>query len=236
VADDAVANLAVPRERITVVYRGRDRNRLGWPSDERRLAARTMLGLDPEAPVVVAVGREERQKGLVHLIRAMPHVIAEHPDVTLVTAGRSGHASAAIDDAIRETGLMSRVRRLGHRDDVADVLAAGDVFAFPSLWEGLGGVMLEAMALAVPVVASDLPALREVVDSGPTGNARLVAPGDVPALGGAIAELLAHPERRRAMGARGLELFEERFTLEHSATGMIDLLESIATQRRAQSS
>ena len=90
---------------------------------------------------------------------------------------------------------------LGHRSDVGDLLAAADEFVFPSLYEGLGGAMLEAMARGLPIVASDIPALREVTD--PDG-ARLVPRGSAAALAKAIDELLADPQEREAMSVKNL--------------------------------
>jgi glycosyltransferase involved in cell wall biosynthesis len=127
-------------------------------------------------------------------------------------AGRRGNASEAIAAAVAATGVGHRVRFLGHRDDVPDVVAAADVFVFPSRYEGLGGSLLEAMALGVPVVASDVPAIREIVGAGPAGI--LVPVDDVDAWASAVRSLLDDPAQRAALGARGRELFDERFTLD----------------------
>ncbi len=117
-----------------------------------------------------------------------------------MVAGREGHASAALGDQIARLGLDDRVRLLGHRSDVAEVLSAADLFVFPSVYEGLGGALIEALALGLPIVASDLPALREVVRPGE--NADLVSPTDSAALAAAVVALLDDPARRRAYGAR----------------------------------
>ena len=126
------------------------------------------------------------------------------------------------------------MRFLGHRDDAPEVLAAADVFVFPSLYEGLGGALIEAMALGLPIVASDLPAIREVVEPG--SNALLVEPGSPADLADAIVALADDPERRRRMGARSRAIFEDRFTLERSARRMLDLFERVATDGRDRSS
>jgi glycosyltransferase involved in cell wall biosynthesis len=114
------------------------------------------------------------------------------------------------------------VRILGFRDDVADLLSAADVFTFPSRWEGLGSTLLEAMALEAPIVASDLPAVREVVSSG---EARLVPPANAPLLTAALAEVLDDPAaaRRRAVAAR--ERFLTEFTTERTAKAMVAFYE-----------
>jgi glycosyltransferase involved in cell wall biosynthesis len=117
---------------------------------------------------------------------------------------------------------------LGHRNDLPEVLAASDVFAFPSLYEGLGGAAIEAMALGLPVLASDLPALREVVENG--ASALLVPPADPFALATALARLLDNEALRRRLGARGREIFRARFTLDRSQERMIELYRELAAR------
>ena len=119
-----------------------------------------------------------------------------------------------------------RVRFLGHRGDIADLLAAADVFVFSSLFEGLGGASIEAMALGLPIVCSDIPALREVVGAEESGL--LVESGDAAALAKTITELLDDPARAAAMGRRGRAAFERRFTLARSAERMVELFHRVA--------
>ena len=99
--------------------------------------------------MVINVGRQEHQKGQVLLVEAFSQVLANHPGALLLIVGRPGAATKAIETAIADAGLGGSVRLLGPRSDVADLLCAADVFAMSSLFEGLGGVVLEAMALNV---------------------------------------------------------------------------------------
>lgn len=226
VKESTVETLHVEPERITVVYRGRDAVRLGEASPHRRETMRKELGIEPDAEVVVTVGRQEYQKGHRHLVAAFAGVAASHPRSLLVIAGREGHATADLEAQIASLQLDERVRLLGHRADVPDVLAAADLFVFPSVYEGLGGALIEALALSLPVVASDLPALREVVAEGE--NAVLVPPGDARGLERAITGLLADSELRARYGARSRCLFEERFQAEAAAERFAELLASVA--------
>ncbi len=230
VKDSTVATMGVQPDRISVVRRGRDPDRLGEPSPGRTAAARARLGLSPDAEVVVTVGRQEYQKGHRHLVDAFATVVEHRPEAVLVIAGRAGHASAALGDQIARLGLDGRVRLLGHRSDIAEVLAAGDLFVFPSVYEGLGGALIEALALGLPIVASDLPALREVVRPGE--NADLVPPTDSAALAAAIVALLDDPARGRAYGARSRRLFEEGFDADRAADAVVNLLAGIARPPR----
>lgn len=159
-AEASVARLRLDPERVRVVPRGRDRARLGEPSASRREQVRRELGLDDDRRVLLTVGRREYQKGHEHMVRALPAVVEAHPDVVWLLAGRTGAASTATDELIRDLGLEDHVRRLGHRDDVGDLMVASDLFVFPSLWEGFGGVIAEAMALSLPIV-NDLDRVAE---------------------------------------------------------------------------
>lgn len=232
VKEAAVRDLRLDPNRVTVVERGRDPSRLGEPSSMRRDRARRSLGLPASDPVVVTVGRQEFQKGQWLLLEAMPRIVSGHPTTTLLVAGRSGNASRRLQDVMHAVALNGRVRMLGHRVDVPEILAAADLFVFPSLYEGLGGALIEAMALGLPIVASDLPAIREVVEPG--GNAILIPPGAPGEIAGAVDSLIRDPLRRSTMGARSREIFEQRFTLERSVTRMIELFERVARDRSSR--
>ena len=200
VSREAQADFRLPASMFTVVPRGRSRELLGEPSAQRRAAARAALGLGPTAPVVLAVGRQERQKGHPLLVTAFATVHAAHPDAVLLIAGREGASTPEVHEAVRRHGLGASVRLLGARDDVADLLCAADVFAMPSLFEGLGGVVLEAMAMQVPVVAFDIGPVREVLG----GTGRLAPAADPAGLATALVADLADPvtAATRAVAAR----------------------------------
>lgn len=222
----AVASLGIDAERVSVIPRGRSRARLGFPSEERRFETRQALGLDPVAPLIMTVGREEFQKGHHDLVAAFRDVVDAVPDALLVIVGRRGRSSPEIERQILELGLHARIVRLGHRTDVPDLLAAADVFAFPSLYEGLGGAVIEAMALSLPVVASDLPAIKEVVEDG--RNGLLVPPGDPARLAEGLIELLLDDVRRASFAKESMEIYEQRFRLERANPALADLLERLA--------
>jgi glycosyltransferase involved in cell wall biosynthesis len=221
VKDAAVDALRLPPDRITVVERGRDPERFGVPSPERRREARRRLSLPDNAEVVVNVGRQEYQKGQRYLLEAAAKLAETRPRLTVLISGREGHASRDLRALHEELHLGDAVRFLGHRDDVVEVLAAADLFAFPSIYEGLGGSVIEAMAMGLPIVAADIPALREVVEDG--GNGTLTTPESPASLAGALARLLDDRELGRRFGSRSVDVFRERFTIDRSAARMIDL-------------
>ena len=220
-----ITRMGLSPDRITVIHRGRDPLRLGAPSAERRRRAREELGLSPAQPVLINVGRQEYQKGQWVLVHAVKKLLHRHPDLVLLVAGRNGQMSTELERLRARDRLEDRVRLLGHRDDVPELLAASDVFVFPSLWEGLGGSVLEAMALGLPIVASDLESVREVVDEG--RNADLVPPDDVDELATAIDAILGDPDRARSYGQASRHMFEARYTLDRTTRAMISLYESL---------
>ncbi len=220
VRDASARTLRLDPGWISVIQRGRDPQRLGEPSPQRRLAARRALGLDPEAEVIVNVGRQEFQKGQLDLLRAMESLARRRPGLMLVQAGRRGYVTGELESIVHRTGLADRVHFLGHRDDIPDVLAAADVFAFPSHYEGLGGAVIEAMALGLPIVTTAVPALLEVVE--PDKNALVVPPGSPGLLADALGVLLEDAGRRNSFGACSRKIFLERFTLEITAVRMLE--------------
>ena len=219
----AVETLHLAPERITTIERGRES--ASSPTMAQRHAARLRLGLSDADEVIVNVGRQEYQKGQRYLIDAMASVVQRRPHAVLLIAGRAGYQSATLEQTQSRIGLGSRVRLLGHRDDVPDVLACADVFVFPSLYEGLGGSLIEAMACGLPVVASRIPATQCVVEE--TRNALLVERGSVAPLADALVDLLADAPRRAAFGQRSREIFEERFTLDRCTARMVDFYQRL---------
>lgn len=221
VKTSAAQRLWIPERKISVVHRGRDAQRLGRRSPERRAQVRNALGVADDTFVILNVARQEFQKGQRHLIEAFARVRQKHPSAILLIAGRTGNASATLREVAGALG--DSVRFLGHRDDVPELMAAADVFALPSLWEGLGGVLIEAMALELAIVSSDLAPTREVLAEGTRGL--LVPPGEPDALALALARLIADVELRQQLAREGRRAFELHFTLEASAQRLLAVFE-----------
>ena len=226
VKDSAVRHLRVRPERVTVVERGRDLRRLGEPSPRRRGSVRSELGIPPAAEVVVNVGRQEPAKDQATLLQALVELARARPGVVLLQVGKDGKATPALRRFVAEHELGERVRFLGHRDDVGDLLAASDVLALSSVYEGLPGTVLEAMAMRLPVAVTDLPGLAGVLDNG--RSASVVPMRDPAALARAIEQLLDHPDEAAAMAERAQGIFFERFTLERSVERMVALYRKVA--------
>jgi glycosyltransferase involved in cell wall biosynthesis len=228
VAEVMAPRLLIPLARIDVVPRGRDRNSLGTRTERRRREARLRLGVPLDVPVILAAARHERQKGLDVLIEAFPSVRASEPEARLLVAGREGESSSEIRAAIDRLGIQESVSLLGPRQDVADLLCMADVFVAPSRWEGLAGVLLEAMALDAPIVATDLAPVRELLGSD---AGLLVPPEHPPALAQAIISTLHHPAETRRRVHVALERFLANFTVERVAPRMAEFYERSLKRR-----
>lgn len=217
--------LIIPRSKIEVIRRGRDPDLLGRRSAERRASTRRRLHIGAEQPLILAVGRQEPQKGFDVLLAAVSRLRASIPTVRVLVAGREGRASPALARLVKSLDLDGTLRFLGPRNDVADLMAAADVLAFSSLWEGAAGTLLEAMALECPIVASRLPAILEALDDS---TAELVTPGDAEDMARGLAAVLADPDLGAGRVRRARARFDEDFTIRLSASRMADLYRRVA--------
>lgn len=221
----AIRDLRIPPAKITVIEGAREADRLGQPSAERRRCTRLQLGLQEDQEVLVNVGRQDYQKGHRYLLEAVGKLIPTHPRLVLLVAGRSGDVSPDLERLHQQLCLGKHVCFLGHRNDVPDILASADLFVFPSLYEGLPGAVIEAMALGLPVVASDIDPVRETVQEG--RNAILVKPASSDELAMAIERLLEDHETAYVFAQRSREIFQDRFTLDRSMIREIELYHQV---------
>jgi glycosyltransferase involved in cell wall biosynthesis len=187
---------------MLVIGNGVDVQRFS-PGPAARERTRRDLGVADDAIVVVAVARLVREKGLLDLADAALRAPDRRLHYAIVgdalPSDRTGIA-AELDSHPVVRALGPRWHRLGHRTDVEEVLRAADVFVLPSYREGLPRSIIEAMSTGIPVVASDIPACRELVREGETGL--LVPLADPVRLADAISQLATDPEARRLMGER----------------------------------
>ena len=214
-------------ELFAVVPNGLDPERF---AQAQPAALRQELGLDPRARIVGCAGRLEEQKGVQHLVDAAGALPPGEAPTVFVVAG-AGPQEAMLRDRVAGLGLEGRVHLLGYRSDVAEVMAACDVFVLPSLWEGLPNVVLEAMAAGVPVVATDVGGTRELVTDRESG---LLAPASDPhALAHAIRQLLDDPDLAQRCAAGGRAVAER-----HTIAAMVERTQAVYDEvlaRRAAS-
>jgi glycosyltransferase involved in cell wall biosynthesis len=184
----AAAQLAregVPDEKVRLIPNGVDTERFGRARSARPIRR------------VVMVANLRPEKGHDVLLAAVPRILAVHPDAEFVLAG-SGPCRDALESQARAGGVDRRVRFLGECRNVPEVLADGDLFVLPSRTEAMPNAVIEAMAAGLPVVASDVGGIPELIAHDRTGL--LVPAGDPAALAAAVTELMTDPARAAALG------------------------------------
>jgi len=195
---DALGAAGVSPDHITIIPSGVDCRRFAPPSPEQRAAARAGLGLDTDEIAVAAVGGLELRKGHRYLVEALGHLRATLPAVRCFIAG-SGSQREVLEEQVRHLGLERTVCLTGSIADPRALFWAIDIFVQPSIKEGLGVALLEAMACGLPAIASRAGGMAEVIEDGHSG--RLVTVADADALAQALKELIQSPDMRAAIGA-----------------------------------
>lgn len=223
VADSAVRRMRVRPDRVRVIYNPVDFARLDAVDRGARPALLAELALPSDAELLVNVARLTPQKAQLDAVLAMPAILSARPNAHLVIIGDTSLASyvSEVRSAIAALALSRNVHLLGARRDVPAWLAASDVFLFPSTYEGLPVALAEATSAGCACVASDIAPNREVVDSSALG--RLVKPGDIEALGQAVAALLGDRLTRRSVGEKAREASRRRFGPQESASRLMEL-------------
>ena len=204
--------LRVPSRKLTVLGNGIDLRRFDRAAvpDEEVAAARAAVGAGPDDVVIGAVGRLVWEKGYRELLDAAALVRADHPEARFVVIGphdpEKADAVTAADVAAAEA---VGVQFLGMRDDVEALYPAMDLYVLATYREGFPRSAMEAAAMGVPIVATDVRGCRQVVDHGTTGL--LVPPRDAAALAAALAELVVDRPRREAMGVAAITKAQRSF-------------------------
>lgn len=190
---------------------------------------RRSLGIPDSAPVVASVGRFVAYKGYNHLLDAARIIGTVLPLVHWILVG-DGELRGELEEQCRQLGLAPQTHFTGWREDVADLLALSDLFVLPSLGEHFGRVLIEAMAMAKPVVATNAGGVPEIVEHGRTGL--LVPPASPRALAEAVVDLMRDPARASEFGQVGRRLAESRFSLERHVDSITTLYEALAATSR----
>lgn len=223
-----VEDVGIKADKIKVIVNGIDPGRFN--SNVDIVDMKRQLGLSKDKMVVGTVTRLHPEKNPEVFIDAASIVKKEHDNIQFVVVG-DGRLMNALKQQVARLGLSSDVIFTGERDDVAQILKVMDIFVLTSLWEGLSVSILEAMASAVPVVATDVGGTKEVVDNGVTGV--LIPRKNPTETANAISMLLSKPDKLRQMGSRGKEHVEKYFTLNDMIKKIEDLYESLAESRKS---
>jgi glycosyltransferase involved in cell wall biosynthesis len=206
-------------DQYTYIYNGIDVEGFSAPQGNR-LELRESLGVSPDASLCITVGRLVPIKGQDDLLVAFQKAHLVCPDLHLWIVGE-GMLRPELEDLAQNLGIASQVCFLGWQDNVVPFLDAADLFVLPSLNEGLGLVIVEAMAKQLPVIATRVGGVPEVVAHGQTGL--LVPSQSPPDLARSIVQLVQNPAGRKKMGLAGLERAKKHFSIQ-STVGQTEAL------------
>jgi len=209
----------VQNQKPIVVYSGVE-SREGFNAVE--ITARTSI-------VVGAAGRLVDIKGLSDLVRAIALLSSEFPNLHLEIAG-DGPELGNLQEEARRLGLIGRIRFLGWQRHLEPIFRSWDIFAMPSLTEGFPMAALEAMAQGLPIVATNVGGLPELVEDGRTGI--LVPPSDVEALAKGLRTLIQDTKRRQGMGAAGWRRARDQFSVDRMVAQTVAIYDSLLLTRK----
>lgn len=207
VAEFSIRKGRLPSRRVLVIPNGVDVAR--YPACQ--LADLTQLDIPPGSRVVTFIGRLDRQKGVDWLLETAARWIQEVEDCHLLIVGEGPWYPLLVAKA-HQTGLSCRVHFVGFRRDVAEILAASALVVLPSRWEGMANVLLQAMASRLPVVATDVEGVREVL--GEASAAQVVPFGDTEGFARRVIDLLKDAVLAASLGEANRRRVESAFRIE----------------------
>jgi glycosyltransferase involved in cell wall biosynthesis len=206
----------------SVIHSGVDLQRFSKGA-KQRTEKRKELGFSPHSLVVGYVGWLIPIKGVTYLVNAMAKIVEQHPKSLLVLVGKGddkGEEEIKLKEQVERAGLADKVRFLGWRPDVDEIMGCFDIFVLPSLNEGMGRVLVEAMAAGLPIVASRVGGIPDLVKHGENGL--LVPPANASALEQAISDLLSDKARMKSMGETG-----KRMCRPYSLEAMVEQIDNL---------
>jgi starch synthase (maltosyl-transferring) len=224
VARFSAARAGLDPERLAVIPNGIDLQRYGSASP----AVLCDAGIPPGSRWVTFVGRLEPQKGVGWLLESATGWLRRVPDCHLVVVGR-GPDRPALERFALDRGIADQVHWLGWRSDIPQILAASALLVLPSRWEGMPNVVLQAMASRLPVLATDVEGVRELL--GENAGAQTVAYGDTPGLIDKLVRILSDRELGGQLGRENRRRAERMFSMERMVAAYQDLWQSIVAGR-----
>lgn len=218
---DLIDECPAAKAKTCTVYNGVDLS--AFSSQFDRQDVRQEIGV-LQGPVLVTIARLTEQKGHRYLVQALPCLLETWPQLCCLFVGE-GELRDVLHRMAIDLGVERACRFVGVREDIVDILAAADVVVLPSLAEGFPFVLLEALAMGCPVVASRVNGVPELIEDHKTGL--LVPSRDSQALTKAILEVLGNPNAARKMGAEGRAVVQERFTVDQMVANTTAIFDAV---------
>lgn len=222
---EQAAAAGIRREHMTVIPNGIPAGSAGAGD---RAGTRRDLSVGDEDVLILSVGRLVYQKGHEYLVRAMEGILREYPGTKAIICGE-GPLREQLETLIARLGIRAAVKLPGNRLDIDRFLGCSDIFVLPSRWEGLPVALLEAMDHALPVVATRVEGVEEVIESEAQGL--LVPPEDARALKESLRKLIADPALRREMGAGARTRVHEAYTTDIMCEKYLALMHNLLQSR-----
>jgi glycosyltransferase involved in cell wall biosynthesis len=208
-------------EQVTTIYNGIDLSVfVNIDHAYERNAVRAELGIPRDVTLLVTVAVLRPQKGIQFMIRALPAILASCPNTYYLIVGGGSHHNVLLEE-VTKAGVNGRVIFAGMRKDIPRLLAASDIFVLPTLMEALPTVLAEAMAAKLPIVASRVGGVPEMISNGQNGF--LLPPENVDGLVKACTHLLENPEKRLDMGMEGWKTVNRKFSIERQVKKLKEL-------------
>jgi glycosyltransferase involved in cell wall biosynthesis len=217
---------------IELVYNPFDVDLMKAPADKSRAELLREFRLPADSLILLNVARVSPQKGLLYAVRALPEIVRQYPQAQLVSVGSTAdaHWTTQLKREAETLGVADHFHILGAQPNVVDFLRASDIFVFPSLYEGLGIALIEAMAAGCVCVATDTGPIPEVLENGKDGV--LVSPADAQQLARAVCELLGNADRRSELSTAAKETAFRRFQPAQSVERLLQVYESVLNHPR----
>lgn len=219
----------VPAERSVALYSGLDLE--PYRTLPPRDVARARLGIPADIPVISNVARMWPEKALAALVEAAARLLPRYPGLRVLQVG-DGPLMDELKAAAARRGIERCVTFLGFRSDYAEVMRASDVFALPSLAEGMPMVIYSAMALGLPIVASDVNGMRDTLEHDRT--ALIMRPGNVDDLTASLDRLLSDRDLAERLGGAAKHVMERRFSAEQAVRKLEALYDAVLERRGAR--
>ena len=235
VRHSANRHLRVSLDSIDLVYNPIDTDLLQSAPTQNRAELLRACGLPPDSVILLNVARVSPQKGLLYALRALPAILERYPSAQLISVGATTDPPwlEQLEREAKALGVTDQFHILGSRRDVIDFLRACDVFIFPSLYEGLGIALIEAMAAGCACVASSAGPIPEVVRDGEDGI--LVPPANPEAIAAAVCRLLDDEPLRKRLGDAAIQSAFSRFQPQKSADELTRIYQSVLARKRHKS-
>jgi glycosyltransferase involved in cell wall biosynthesis len=218
---EVLVNDGIPDQRIFVVHSGIDPQRFMQATGDHLLSE---FDIKENQKVVINVAHLAGHKGQQFLVRAIPRVVQKIPEVRFFIVGK-GELLAELKALAASLGITRELVFTGFRSDVGAFYKIADLFVMSSVQEGLGTAVLDALALAKPVVATNTGGLPEIIHDGKTG--RLVAPADPEALADGIVEMLIRVEAAKAMANEGRAMVQNCFSIDAMVDNNIEVYKKL---------